>query len=275
MRAMLAPTPFDPARLDENDPAPYRTINPSGDPKYLLICDHASHAVPAHMNRLGLGEAELRRHIGWDIGAAEVAGHLAELLDAPAFLAGYSRLLIDCNRPLTSPTSIPPVSDKTPVPANQNVTAEQAKARADACYWPYHHAIAAHLDGLKGQVPLIVAVHSFTPEMDRFRRPWQLGLLYEHDDRLVAPLHNAFIRLKPDIVIGDNEPYAIQGPSDYSIPVHGQARGLPHIELEIRQDLIGHADGAQAWAGLIAQALGEVYAALAPFQVVHHAPDTA
>lgn len=275
MRAMAFS--FDPSRMDENDGPPYRVLNAGGDPKYLLICDHASHAVPAHMERLGLTEAELTRHIGWDIGAADVAERLTELLDAPAFLAGYSRLVIDCNRPLTSPTSIPPVSDKTAVPANQNVSAEEAKARADACYWPYHNAIAAHLDALvaEGHVPLIVAVHSFTPEMDAFRRPWQLGLLYEHDDRLVTPLHEAFTRLKPGIVVGDNEPYAIRGPSDYSIPAYGQARGLPHIELEIRQDLIDRVASAHEWAGLIADALNEVYAALSPFQVVHHAPTTA
>jgi len=268
--------PFDPQLIDENDPAPYRALNTAGDPKFLLICDHASHAVPAHMARLGLSETELTRHIGWDIGAAEVTGHLTKLLNAPAFLAGYSRLLIDCNRPLTSPTSIPAVSDKTPVPANQGITEDEATARADACYWPYHNAIAAHLDALvaKDRVPLIVAVHSFTPEMDAFARPWQVGLLYEHDDRLVAPLHEAFVRLKPGIVIGDNEPYAIRGPSDYSIPQHGQARGLPHIELEIRQDLIGHAAGAHEWAALIAAALTDVYAALAPFKVARHAPGT-
>ena len=250
--------PFDPALLSVDDPAPFSLHNPEGTPRFILTADHASRAVPHHMAKLGLAEIELSRHISWDIGAAEVTRHMAEYLDVPAFLAGYSRLIIDCNRPLNSPTSIPAISDGTVIPANQAVSNTEAKARADALYWPYHqqiaHAIDRYITG--GEVPIFVAMHSFTPQMSAGKaRPWHIGLLFEHDRRLVAPLKAALSAIVPDICIGENQPYAIIGPSDYSIPEHGQRRGLPHIEIEIRQDLIETPEGAALWAGHIAEAL--------------------
>lgn len=249
---------FDPTLLDSDDPPPFALLNQSGRPRFILTCDHASAAVPRHMDRLGLTADDLDRHIAWDIGAAEVTKHLAAGLDAPAFFSGYSRLVIDCNRPLTSPTSIPSVSDNTQIPANQAMSSEEAAARAEAFYWPYHRQISRTLDNLiaGGEIPIFVAMHSFTPQMsDGAARPWHVGLLFEHDRRLVAPLKEALGGLVPDICIGENEPYAIIGPSDYSIPEHGQKRGLPHIEIEIRQDLIDSPEGARMWAERIGKAL--------------------
>ncbi|MDP6474068.1 MAG: N-formylglutamate amidohydrolase [Alphaproteobacteria bacterium] len=271
MGAMPAPPRFDSSRLASDDPPPYSLVNQGGRPRFILTCDHASAAVPRHMDSLGLAESDLSRHIAWDIGAGMVTRHLAELLDAPAFLAGYSRLVIDCNRPLTSPTSIPNASDNRPIPANQAVSAEQAAARAEAFYWPYHRQISGLLDRLTAgaKIPLFVALHSFTPQLDGGApRPWHIGLLFEHDARLVAPLRAAFTALVPGICIGENEPYAIVGPSDYSIPEHGQKRGLPHIEIEIRQDLIDTPDGAALWAGRISEALQCVLENLAPLEIL-------
>ncbi len=274
MRRMANSSPFDRALLGADDPPPFTSLNPAGGPRFVLSCDHASPAVPRHMAGLGLGERDLNRHIAWDIGAAEVTGHLARLLDAPAYLAGYSRLVIDCNRPLTSPTSIPPMSDGSEIPANRNVSPDEAAARAEALFWPYHRRIAGVLDDLiagvadGGEAPIFVAMHSFTPELDGGTpRPWQIGLLFEHDARLVAPLRASFQALVPDICIGENEPYAIIGPSDYSIPEHGQNRGLPHIEIEIRQDLIDTPEGAQLWAGRVAEALQSVRTEHGPFEI--------
>ena len=215
------------------------------------------------MGRLGLDRTELDRHIGWDIGAATVTESLSTRLDAPAFLAGYSRLVVDCNRPPGSPTAMPALSDGTAVPANRAVSPAEAAARTDALFRPYHDAIAACLDRAvgAGAVPILVAVHSFTPVFGGIARPWEIGLLYEHDDRLVQPLKEALSALRPGLAIGDNEPYAIIGPSDYSIPVHGQGRGLPHIEIELRQDLIGDRTGAEAWAETLAH---RAYPACAP-----------
>ena len=266
---------FDPSRLTADDPRPFSRIGPvSAYPHFVLVCDHASNAVPAHLERLGLDQAELDRHIGWDIGAATVTRALSALLDAPAYLSGYSRLVVDCNRPLGSPTAMPAVSDGTVVPANQSIAPEEAAARTDAFFRPYHDAIAACLDRAIGfgAVPILIAVHSFTPVFDGFARPWEVGLLYEHDDRLVQPLKEALAALRPGLTIGDNEPYAIVGPSDYSIPVHGQGRGLPHIEIELRQDLIGTREGAEAWAGTLAVAFKQVRTALAPLAIENRVP---
>ena len=266
---------FDPTRLSADDPRPYIRIGPASvHPHFVLVCDHASNAVPAHMERLGLDQAELDRHIGWDIGAAMVTRSLSALLDAPAYLSGYSRLVVDCNRPVGSPTAMPAVSDGTVVPANQSISPEEAAARTDAFFRPYHDAIAACLDRAIGfgAVPILVAVHSFTPVFDSFARPWEVGLLYEHDDRLVQPLKEALAALRPGLTIGDNEPYAIVGPSDYSIPVHGQGRGLPHIEVELRQDLIGTQEGAQSWAKTLAVAFKQVRTALAPLAIENRVP---
>ena len=271
MAAMQDSQPFDPARLDTEDPPPFTWLNPDGKPRYLLTCDHASRAVPRHMDELGLAAGDLNRHIAWDIGAAEVTRQLAGRLDAPAFLAGYSRLVIDCNRPLTSPTSIPTVSDGSEIPANRAVSGSEAAARADALFWPYHRQIAGALDRLlaAGEIPIYVAVHSFTPQLNGgAARPWHIGLLWEHDGRLVAPLHAAFSDLVPGICIGHNQPYAIVGPSDYSIPEHGQKRGLPHIEIEVRQDLLASSDGVELWAGRIAEALETVRDREGPFELL-------
>jgi predicted N-formylglutamate amidohydrolase len=273
---MLKAPWFDPTRLTETDPPPYTSIEAGGDaPRYVLICDHASNAVPAHMARLGLDQAELDRHIGWDIGAAMVTQALTARLDAPAFLAGYSRLVVDCNRPPGVATAMPPVSDGTEVPANQAISSAEAEARTDAFFWPYHNAVAACLDRVTsgGHVPILVAVHSFTPVFDDFGRPWEVGLLWEHDGRLVQPLHDALTALRPGLIIGDNEPYAIRGPSDYSIPAHGQDRGLPYIEIELRQDLIAERAGAEEWAETLAAALEAVRDRLSPLRIEHHGPD--
>ena len=272
MCGMSGSPPFDPGLFSAEQPVPYEAVNSGGNPRFLLTCDHASRAVPRHMAGLGLAVADLARHIAWDIGAAEVTRHMAEYLDAPAFLAGYSRLVIDCNRPLTSPTSIPKISDGTEIPANRGVTEREAAARAETVFWPYHRQISATLDRriAADEAPILVAMHSFTPKLadGGAPRPWHIGLLFEHDARLVAPLRAAFQALVPDICIGENEPYAIIGPSDYSIPAHGQARGLPHIEIEIRQDLIDTPEGAQLWAGRIAQALQTAHAENGPFEII-------
>ena len=206
---------FDPSRLGADDPRPYSRIGPASvHPHFVLVCDHASNAVPAHMKRLGLDQAELDRHIGWDIGAAMVTRSLSAWLDAPAYFSGYSRLVVDCNRPVGSPTAMPAVSDGTVVPANQSISPEEAAARTDAFFRPYHDAIAACLDRATGfgSVPILVAVHSFTPVFDGFARPWEVGLLYEHDDRLVQPLKEALYALRPGLTIGDNEPLCHRRP---------------------------------------------------------------
>ncbi len=243
--------------LRPEDPPPFEMVNPGGGARVLLSCDHASRAVPAALAGLGLDDALLRRHIGWDIGAADVTRRLAGLLDARALLAGYSRLVIDCNRPPGAPGSIPAVSDGIAVPGTEALDGPGAQARVDACFQPYHAAFADAVDGLvalHGGPPALISVHSFTPVMEGFERRWHIGVLWKSDRRFARALIEALER-DATLRVGDNEPYSGLAPLPYSIPTHAEARGLPHVTVEIRQDLIDTHHGAEAWANILAAAL--------------------
>lgn len=212
----------------------------------LFLCDHASNRLPA--GGLGLDPALLETHIAYDIGAAAVTRALANAYDAPAFLGGWSRLLIDLNRGADDPTIVMKLSDGSIIPGNNlgSHDADRAEvARRIALYHaPYHAAIAARLDGM-GPAAVIFSMHSFTPAWKGRPRPWDVGILYDRDTRLSAPL---MIRLRrAGFTVGDNEPYtgALKGDTLYQ---HGTMRGLPHVLIEIRQDLIASQDAAQAFA---------------------------
>ncbi|MGH8037385.1 MAG: N-formylglutamate amidohydrolase [Stenotrophomonas sp.] len=240
--------------LGDSDPAPFTVLHPGGRSPYVLIADHAGQQVPAALADLGLRQAELDRHIGWDIGIAGVTRALAGLLDAWAITQTYSRLVIDCNRPLASPTLMPERSDNTLVPGNVGLSPAQRQQRIDEIHAPYHARIAAELDARTEQQrpTLLVMMHSFTPQMNDVPRPWHAGVLYHQDTRLAHALLQA-LRDEGDLVVGDNEPYSVSSTSDYAVPVHGEGRGLLHVELEIRQDLIADAAGQQAWAERLAR----------------------
>lgn len=247
-----------PPLLGAGDPPPYELVNPAGSTPLLLVCDHASHAIPAALGSLGLDEAVLLEHIGWDIGAAQVTRRLAVLLDAPAVLAGYSRLVIDCNRPPGSPSSIPMVSDGVTIPGNAAVDEAAARARVAACFEPYHQAVEAALADMTARGdPAFISMHSFTPRFDDFERPWHTGILWDRDDRLAKPLIAALAG-DPLIHVGENEPYSGRTPTPYSTPRHAEAHGLRHVTVEIRQDLIEHDHGAEIWAQHMAAALRKV-----------------
>ncbi|MCY7313045.1 MAG: N-formylglutamate amidohydrolase, partial [Pseudoxanthomonas sp.] len=175
----------------------------------------------------------------------------------------YSRLVIDCNRPLHSESSIVEASDGTVVPGNLQLGEAERTARAFEIFMPYHARITQELDlrTARGQAPVLIALHSFTPRFDGVDRPWHAGVLYHRDPRLAHALLAA-LRDEPDLVVGDNQPYAITDGSDYAVPVHGELRGLLHVELEIRQDLIADAQGQQAWAARLARILPRALAGL-------------
>lgn len=240
--------------LSPLDPAPVQVLREGGRSPFLLIADHAGRAVPSALGRLGLPQSELDRHIGWDIGIAGTTARLSERLDACAILQAYSRLVIDCNRPLDSPGSIVERSDGTPVPGNLDLDAHQRAQRIAEIFEPYHARIAAELDrrASAGRPVVLVAMHSFTPSMAGNDRPWHAGVLYQRDARFAHALLEA-LRDEGDLVVGDNEPYRVSDATDYAIPVHAERRGLPHVELEIRQDLIADEAGQQAWAQRLAR----------------------
>lgn len=225
----------------------------------LIVCDHASRKIPAEMKNLGMTDAELSAHIGWDIGAGNVARELGSLLGVPVVLASNSRLVVDCNRMLDDPSAFPMASDGVPVPGNAQLTASEREARANAFYWPYHHAIRDQLAGLEKLVPApaLIAVHSFTPELDGFQRPWHIGALWDMDSRIAVPFMHALADY-PDIVVGDNEPYSGRHPADFTLDHHAEAEGLPHLAIEIRQELIETESGAAHWAKILATVLRNI-----------------
>ncbi len=258
-----SPAALPPSLLGPDDSPPVEVLHPERRAPLLVICDHASRAIPRALGRLGLDDAVLMRHIGWDIGAAQVVRRLAELLDAPAVLCGYSRLVIDCNRGLGDPTSIPEVSDGVAVPGNVGLTPAARVARVEGIFRPYHAAIAAQLAAFAGRgvVPVLFSVHSFTPVMNGVARPWHVGVLWDKDPRVPVPLITELAAADPRRVVGDNEPYSErEAPAGYSVRTHAVPAGLPHAGVEIRQDLIDTAAGAAAWAEALAAALKPVLA---------------
>ena len=229
---------------------------PQGKSEFLLVCDHASRLIPRSLGTLGLDEVQLASHVAWDIGAASVARKLSALLDATLVLQNYSRLVIDCNRPPGSPTSIPTQSEYARITGNDGLTPATVNERVVAIFTPYHAAVTALLDRRRdaSRRTLLVAVHSFTPIYLGKARPWHTGLMYRHDRRLGRSLLER-LRADTELTVGDNEPYAISDTTDYTLPAHGESRQLAHVGIEIRQDLVADEAGQTAWAARLAQAL--------------------
>ncbi len=257
------------ALLGPGDPPLFEVRNADGGAPLLLICDHASRAVPTSLNGLGLGEDTLGRHVAWDIGAADVTRRLSEHRGAMAVLAGYSRLLIDCNRQPGDPESIPEVSHGIAVPGNQGLKEEQQAARVDTFFWPYHQAITKALAHLwrRGGPPVLLSVHTFTPSLGGEDRYWDIGVLWNHDARLAQPLIGA-LRTHESLHVGDNQPYSGRDIA-YSIDLHAGTAGLPNCAVEIRQDLVEDAAGAERWARILDDALENVLAREDLYRVEH------
>lgn len=246
----------EPGLLAPDEPSPFEVVEGSSDSPYVLLCDHASRRIPRALAELGLPEHELSRHIAWDIGAAGLARLLARELGGWLILQSYSRLVVDCNRAPAHRDSIPKASEDTPIPGNVDVPPEQARARVSAIFEPYHARIRHELDARarRGQPSVLLFVHSFTPTFRGVSRAWHCGVLYHGDTRLALPLLRA-LRSEPDLVVGDNEPYAASPATDYGVIEHGEKRGLVHVELEVRQDLLLDEQGRAAWAARLARLL--------------------
>ncbi len=239
-----------------SEPPPYRWVNRGGRAAMLVVCDHADNAVPADLGGLGLERGALQRHIAWDIGAARVAEHLAEYLDAPAVFAGVSRLVIDCNRYPDNPQSIPTASDGVAIPGNRGLTAAEAAARRAAYFAPYHREIDDWVTGFldRGAVPVLVSIHSFTPNFEGARRPWPVGVCWRDDDRMARAVL-AHLREDVGIDAGDNQPYALDPAEDYTLIEQGLRRGLAHLLVELSQGEVGDDTGAARWATILAGAI--------------------
>ncbi len=245
--------------LDREDVPPLFEQNAAGRSPFLFTCDHYGRLIPRKLGDLGLPTGELTRHIAWDIGIAGVAETLSNHLDAQLIGQRYSRLVIDCNRPLTAAGSIPRLSEATMIPGNEGLTREDAAIRRQEIFDPYHQRIKKVIDQRQREAKptVLVALHSFTPVYAGVKRPWHIGTLY-HRDATLPPLLLKALRAEPDLVVGDNEPYAVSDETDYTIPVHGEARGLINTGIEIRQDLISDEAGQAQWAERLARMLGEI-----------------
>jgi predicted N-formylglutamate amidohydrolase len=247
--------------LEPNEPPAFRVLRPHGGSPYFLTCDHAGARVPHKLGSLGVSAADMERHIAWDLGAADVAIRLSAELDAFAILQAYSRLVIDCNRRPGIPASIVRISESTRIPGNEVVTVEEAAAREREIFRPYHDRIRTELDTrqAQGRPTMLISVHSFTPRFHGNQRPWHAGVLYNRDPRLAGELLLR-LRAEPGLVIGDNEPYSVGDITDYTIPEHGERRGLPHVGIELRQDLISTEAGQSEWTERLARALVSIVA---------------
>ena len=236
---------------DEPGPAIVRPGAP-GSP-LVLVADHAGNAIPRTLGDLGLGADDRERHIAWDIGIAGLAEALAERLGAPLVRQRYSRLVIDCNRDPARADAIPELSDGSAIPGNVALNVIDRASRIAAIHGPYHTAIAEALVA-PASPPILVALHSFTPAMNGFARPWHAGVLHDLGDKRFSDAVLAGMRERVDAPVGDNEPYAMDG-IDFTVPHHCYAANRPYAEIEIRQDLIATAEGQQRWADLLAEVL--------------------
>ena len=242
--------------LAADEPPPLEVLAAEPEFPALLVCDHASNRIPACLDGLGVSPIDLQTHFAVDIGAADVTRYLHQRLGLRAVMTCYSRLVVDCNRALTDATAFPVCLEHIMVPGNQQLDQAARKARADALFWPYHNEIRRQLHALEKRVPApaLLAIHSFTPEFDGQRRPWQIGVLWDKDPRIPQPLMAA-LREIDGLHVGDNEPYSGKHPHDFTLDHHAEADGLAHVSIEIRQDLITEPDGVAYWGDVLANAL--------------------
>ena len=250
--------------LGPNDSPAFKVVNPDGGAEMLLVCDHASAAVPKSLNRLGLAEDVFEGHIAYDIGAAGVARRMSAVLDAQLVLAGYSRLTIDLNRPLGHPDSIIEESDGTAIPGNVGLTETDRCDRIYSLFEPYHDAINRALMqiGKRGRAPALLSVHSFSPSFGSTPRPWDIGVLWNRDPRIAVPMME---KLKArGLHVGDNEPYSGRHLA-YSIDKHGADARIANCVVEINQNQVCDETGITRWSEILSQVMGEIL----PIEGVH------
>jgi predicted N-formylglutamate amidohydrolase len=262
IRPLVAPSALSPI-LAANELPSVAVHNAGASSPFLLLGDHAGNRIPASLRELGLDATERKRHIAWDIGVAELGVRLADRIDASFIHQAYSRLVIDCNRRPGAPDSIPEVSDLTTIPGNEGLDAAQAELRAAAIFEPYQRTISEEIDrrAANGLETVLVALHSFTPSMGGFDRPWHVGILHDGGDNRFARGMIEALRADPALNLGDNEPYSMDT-IDFTIPFHAYPRRLLYAEIEVRQDLLQDAGGLEDWCSRLGSTLVTAYASL-------------
>lgn len=238
--------------LTPEEPPAWEELNSESQSPLLLVCDHASNRVPQQLAHLGLDLNVLGMHVAYDIGCEKLTRLLSSHFNATALLANYSRLVIDLNRHPGDGSSIPEVSDDIAIPGNHALTPDQIRQREMALFWPYHNQIERILGRIvkRGQTPILCSIHSFTPVFKGFSRPWHIGILWDRDQRIAQPMLES-LKATRRFNVGDNEPYHARNPVGFTMDVHAEKNGYPHLLMEIRQDLIGHQAGVTEWAEII------------------------
>lgn len=253
-----------PVIVHENSPIdwpPAATVeNSRGQSEWVLVCEHASCHIPAEYDLLGLAAGAERDHIGWDIGAADLTRAMARRLDSAAILANYSRLLIDLNRPLAAESSIPTRSEETEIPGNALLDDPERTRRVERMFTPFHRTVADLLDRRRaeGRKTRLLTVHSFTPVYRGEARPWHLGILAGASRGLAATFLKEVAAEAPGLSLALDEPYRIAEDDDYAIPVHGDARGLDALLIEVRNDQLRSTAAVEEWAGRLCAALSRI-----------------
>jgi len=243
--------------LDINNHSIADIINPNGDSRFFIICEHASNHIPSQYQQLGLNRQQINLHIGWDIGARAVAEKLASILNAPLVLQSQSRLLYDCNRPTSAKSAIPEISESTTIPGNLNLSSAQKQARADAIYYPFHQSISDLLDRRQAKInSLIVTIHSFTPIYNGVERSLDLGIINDQDEPWAKQLTKA-AQANSHLTVKLNQPYSASDGATHTLQLHGCQRQLPCVMMEIKNNLITSQRGQEKFAKLLAQLLQE------------------
>jgi len=239
--------------LADDEPAPVDIIRKDSESRFFLVCEHAGKLMPRRLDHLGLPEHERERHIAWDIGAGGMSHEMAARLGATLVTQRYSRLVIDCNRSPAVASAMPELSESTTIPGNLAISPAEREARVGEIFRPFHDTVRALLDerAAAGRETVLVTLHSFTPVFKGVSRPWQVGILYNRDPRLGQALL-ALLEHESDLCVGDNQPYRVDDLSDYTIPVHGEQRGIVHVEIEVRQDLLASEAGQRHWGERLA-----------------------
>ncbi|GKX34164.1 MAG: N-formylglutamate amidohydrolase [Rhizobiaceae bacterium MnEN-MB40S] len=251
----------DSSLLRNDDPQPFEVVNGDSPSPVVLVCEHAGRAIPSDLRHLGLAPQIMDMHIAYDIGAGAVARLIADALDAPLVLQPYSRLVIDCNRPVEAADAIPETSDGVVVPGNRNLSQDSHKRRVEAIFEPFHRTISDLIE--KSHRTTLVAIHSFTRHFSGLQRLWDVGFAFRADRQTAEFLADQLRRRDPSLLIGMNEPYAIDA-SDWSIPAHAEGRKLAHSLIEIRNDHLRDAAGHRRWADLLSGAIEELASRKAP-----------
>jgi len=255
--------------LGKSEKPVVRVVNAQSKSQLLIVCDHASNKIPKKLGNLGVRKKDLEKHVAWDPGTEDIDLYMAKQLKAPAVVAEYSRLVVDLNRGKKSPDIMREVYDHIVVPANKGLTPAQKKQRIDEFFTPYHEMIETRLKQIlaRKKVPVLISIHSFTPKMDGFKRPWHVGVLWNKDDRIARHVIQNMRALDKKhlgrrIVVGENEPYTLKDENlgENTISVHAEKRRIPYIIVEFRQDLVNTKAKAEKWAKFFLASLEPIFA---------------